>query len=304
MKGRATPTQEELDRIKLGDPPRQSMISTRNASALIRLVANLAGGAIVDRELRQLAQNAYKVSIRASRRAAKLNAALHKRSTQFHWRRCLSRNDLSASFALGDWSMLPTIFCGWKVVLNDRRGLNCLLSLVVVHQLFSSNCSVHLAPYRSYGEFSWFDMELIRKTLPEQPIDILVVDGSPPGESGAFARRPALEFFLPYLQTDLLIFLHDTNDERQIAQEWAKKFRRAANCNTEKGLMGILAVVIPPPAPRNLSISRHPTITGGSTNEQEKRRLSEYRVFLTRWSGENGKEFCGPDLSLDCATHA
>jgi hypothetical protein len=80
-------------------------------------------------------------------------------------------------------------------------------------------------------------MELIRKTLPEQPIDILVVDG-PPGESGAFARRPALEFFLPYLQIDSLIFLHDTkrNDERQIAQEWAKKFRRAANCNTERGL--------------------------------------------------------------------
>ena len=94
-------------------------------------------------------------------------------------------------------------------------------------------CSVQFAPYRSYGE--WFDLGPIQKTLLDRHVDILIVD-APPDTLGAFARRPALDFFWPYLRTDSLVFLHDTNldEEGQIAQEWSKKFRRTESCTTEK----------------------------------------------------------------------
>lgn len=99
------------------------------------------------------------------------------------------------------------------------------------------NCALHHVPYRSYGNFSWFDIVPIRKALQEQPIDVLVVD-APPGGSEPFARRPALEFLRSHLRVDALVILHDTirDDEREIARIWAKQFRHTAIHNTEKGL--------------------------------------------------------------------
>lgn len=81
------------------------------------------------------------------------------------------------------------------------------------------------APLRRYRldaeEYDWYDLS----GLPEQAIELLVVDG-PPGRLAPLARYPALPLLRARLAPGCTIFLDDADrpDERAIVARWCAEY--------------------------------------------------------------------------------
>lgn len=93
-----------------------------------------------------------------------------------------------------------------------------------------------LQPYTFEGKaYSWYSL----KHLPNQDIDMLVVDG-PPGRLNEQARYPAGPVLIPKMSNTGIIMLDDSNrlDERRSIERWIAQFPqlRAENRSAEKGL--------------------------------------------------------------------
>jgi len=88
----------------------------------------------------------------------------------------------------------------------------------------------------SGDSYSWYTLH----DLPDQPIDLLVVDG-PPASLGPLARYPAGPKLLPRLSGRGLVLVDDADrtDERQIVQRWQDEFPalKARHVIAEKGLV-------------------------------------------------------------------
>jgi len=78
-----------------------------------------------------------------------------------------------------------------------------------------------LEPWQLNGRtLPWYGLDL--DVLPDQKIDMLVVDG-PPGESGPQARYPVVPALRERLSNECIIVLDDgdRSDEREAAYQWA-----------------------------------------------------------------------------------
>lgn len=88
--------------------------------------------------------------------------------------------------------------------------------------------TVVIAPLKEYSlgseSYSWYDLE----RLPEQPLDMLVIDG-PPHHIGKLARYPAGPLLFPHLRQGGAAILDDASrhQEKQIVQRWASEFPSA-----------------------------------------------------------------------------
>jgi predicted O-methyltransferase YrrM len=96
-----------------------------------------------------------------------------------------------------------------------------------------------LRPYRSEGkEYSWYEFE----SIPDGPIDLLVVDG-PPMPIGPEARYPAGPVLFPRLNPGAVVFLDDADrkDEKRIVERWLKEFLNLerAEYQCEKGCVSL-----------------------------------------------------------------
>ncbi len=98
--------------------------------------------------------------------------------------------------------------------------------------------SVWCAPLRSQsydaGTYEWYSVA----EMPDQPIDMLVIDG-PPGFLCKHARYPALPACYPHLNHHSAIYLDDAarEDEQQIVSLWCDRYPGLSHeyVETERG---------------------------------------------------------------------
>jgi len=97
--------------------------------------------------------------------------------------------------------------------------------------------SLYHVPYQKYSDHIWFESQRIKEILGSKKIDILIVD-APPGGLCPHSRKPAIPFFLDYLNKYSIVLLHDAKrpDERRIIQEWSKYFQEYQIVDTPCGL--------------------------------------------------------------------
>lgn len=82
--------------------------------------------------------------------------------------------------------------------------------------------TVPLEPWKIKGqELPWYGLDL--ETLPDQSIDLLIVDG-PPGMGSTAARYPAVPVLQQHLSDECIIVLDDGDraDEHEAAHRWAE----------------------------------------------------------------------------------
>ncbi len=81
-----------------------------------------------------------------------------------------------------------------------------------------------------WGQYSgsWYDQEIIKKTMAERTFDMLIVDGPSAGKN-AQIRFPALPFVIEALDDNFIIFLDDIRraGENEILNKWKEIFTRA-----------------------------------------------------------------------------
>jgi len=85
-------------------------------------------------------------------------------------------------------------------------------------------------------EYAWYAL----RALPDQPIDLLVVDG-PPSSLGPLARYPAGPKLLPRLSRNAAVLVDDADrpDEQQMVRLWQEEFPalEVHHVTAEKGLV-------------------------------------------------------------------
>lgn len=83
----------------------------------------------------------------------------------------------------------------------------------------------------------WYDAETVLAALPEEPIELLVVDGPP--MTSTWSRWPALEVLGPRLAPGAVVLLDDgrRRQERAAAMRWAREHPELKLCwlDTQKG---------------------------------------------------------------------
>lgn len=105
----------------------------------------------------------------------------------------------------------------------------------------AARAEVVVAPLReqTFGgtTVEWYDVEAILAALPEEPIELLVVDG-PPAIS-TWSRWPAIELLAPHLAPGAVVLLDDgrRRHERRTALRWAREHPELALAwhDTQKG---------------------------------------------------------------------
>lgn len=156
----------------------------------------------------------------------------------------------------------------------DRRGSGQLISFdhhpqfaaqtaeLLDSHAHNQRATVVEAPLceQRFGDVStwWYDPEVLAASLPQRPIDLLVVDGPP--STGTWSRWPAIEFFLPRLAPDAVVLLDDgrRREETRTAQRWAKDHPglRLAWLDTVKGTWRLeVGESAPHPLPRRLALN-------------------------------------------------
>jgi predicted O-methyltransferase YrrM len=108
-------------------------------------------------------------------------------------------------------------------------------------RLESDRVQVVLAPLRRqvFGdtETEWYDVETVLAALPDDPIDLLVVDGPP--MASTWSRRPAIEVLGPRLAPGAVVLLDDgrRRQERSVALRWVREHPELKLCwhDTLKG---------------------------------------------------------------------
>jgi len=83
--------------------------------------------------------------------------------------------------------------------------------------------SINLEDHRS----EWYDLAVLERSLPENDIDCVIVDGPPAGSGGigALARYPAIPVLESKLAERVSIYLDDAvrNGEQTIAKKWSER---------------------------------------------------------------------------------
>jgi Methyltransferase domain len=72
---------------------------------------------------------------------------------------------------------------------------------------------------------AWYEPDTIRKTIADQPVELLVIDGPPANEPARrHARYPAVPFFSPLLADDYTIIVDDVDrpGEQEIVECWGR----------------------------------------------------------------------------------
>jgi hypothetical protein len=95
----------------------------------------------------------------------------------------------------------------------------------------------HHVPYAPYEGQIWFDAGGIRDAVEGLRIDVLVVDAPHEGLCSC-ARKPAIPFFLPWLDQEACVFLHDMrcSDEMRTFVVWKEYFEEGVNFMTVRGI--------------------------------------------------------------------
>jgi predicted O-methyltransferase YrrM len=82
----------------------------------------------------------------------------------------------------------------------------------------------------------WYDAAALTRALPDDPIELLIVDGPP--STSEWTRWPAIEVLAPYLAPGAVVLLDDgrRREERVAALRWAREHRlKLWWLDTEKG---------------------------------------------------------------------
>jgi predicted O-methyltransferase YrrM len=128
-----------------------------------------------------------------------------------------------------------------RLVSFDHDAGFAAESAARVRQLGTEAAQVVVAPLRrqQFGatEVDWYERETLLGALPEEPIELLVVDG-PPMQT-TWSRWPALEVLGPRLAPNAIVLLDDgrRRPERASAFRWERDFPQLKLCwhDTLKG---------------------------------------------------------------------
>ncbi len=142
----------------------------------------------------------------------------------------LSTLMLARCCALNGQGEVISLENGAEFALNTRMQLER-------HRL-NTHARVIDAPLTPYTiadhEYSWYSLDI----LPQQGIDMLVIDG-PPGFLQRHSRYPALPLLIDLMKDSCAIFLDDAGrqDEREIVAMWQQSFPafRHEFVETERG---------------------------------------------------------------------
>lgn len=202
--------------------------------------------------------------------------------TDWRWKLFLVRNRIPRNFVLGAWSMQPSDFYVIAKILNRLRSphptvveLGSGASTVIIAKILArkkklftiisiegdaswleetrkllalhraqEGVALHHAPYRDYGSYQWFDLQVVEKAMQGKVADLIIVD-APPGNLCELSRNPALRHLRQSIGTGTHILLHDAfrPDEEKIIHEWSKSFATTILHRTEKGIYEFAAVI-------------------------------------------------------------
>ena len=192
----------------------------------------------------------------------------------WRWKLFLVRNRIPRNFVLGAWSMQPSDFYVIAKILNRLRSphptvveLGSGASTVIIAKILArkkkpftiisiegdaswleetrkllalhraqEGVALHHAPYRDYGSYQWFDLQVVEKAMQGKVADLIIVD-APPGNLCELSRNPALRHLRQSIDTGTHILLHDAfrPDEERIMMQWSECFETTVLHRTGKG---------------------------------------------------------------------
>ena len=223
--------------------PREGVLAGLTAAAAVR--SNAAEGAALERLLRNDEDLAAIAPRLGPRLGALGNWAVDADFARLVLGAAEARTGLAVELGSGTSTLLIAS-------LIEERGSGRLFSFdhdagfaaetaERVRELGTAEAQVVVAPLRRqrFGEteVDWYDRATLLAALPEEPIELLVVDG-PPMQT-TWSRWPALEVLGPRLAPNAIVLLDDgrRRQERAGALRWEREFPQLKLCwhDTLKG---------------------------------------------------------------------